>query len=379
MHPDSEGFLYPQIDPKECIHCGACLAACPAQKEWPIPTSFPGNHPTPPCYAARVNDNSILKNSSSGGLFSLFSQYAVKNGYAVAGVRWNSDFSAAQFDLARTPEVLPQFMGSKYLQADTAGIYKRIKQCLKSGEGVLFFGTACQITALYQFLKDRPESLTTIEIICHGVPSPMLWNLHLKTTQAKMGIEAFTKIEFRNKSHGWEKYCLLFEGTKDGSPVAQLEPFTQDTYFRLFLKNLSLRPACYHCKYKKQRCGADLTIGDFWKVSKYLRKFNDDTGLSCCCVNTKKGEKLLSATKDDGFFHACKYSWVLSGNPSLEKPVPVNDQRKTFFDALLASDTPEAIMEDFASGPLHPRPERKTLLTRISRLLDALRGCFATN
>ncbi len=366
--PDAEGFLYPQIDSTSCLHCGACLSACPSRQEWPVPNSFPGRRSTPTCYAARINDNDLLANSSSGGLFSLFAQNAVKNGCHVAGVRWNHDASAVEFDLAETPEALRQFMGSKYLQANTGDIYKRIRQLLHSGEKVLFFGTACQIAALHQFLKDRPQSLSTIEILCHGVPSSLFWDIHRKSTMQKMGVTAFAKVNFRNKVHGWRNFHISFEGTKDNAPVTLSLPFTQDTFFRLFLKNLSLRPSCYHCKYKKQRCGSDLTIGDFWKIEKHLRHKDDDAGLSCCCVNTPKGEELLLQAKDGGSFRECEYSWVLAGNPSLERPVSPNGQRGAFFEALLASKTPDAVMEEFASGPLHPRPQRKSLLEFIHKL-----------
>ena len=30
MVPNSEGFLYPNIDTAKCIHCGKCSMSCPA-------------------------------------------------------------------------------------------------------------------------------------------------------------------------------------------------------------------------------------------------------------------------------------------------------------------------------------------------------------
>lgn len=70
---------------------------------------------------------------------------------------------------------------SKYIQSETQGIYRQIKQKLKNNCHVLFSGTPCQIAALYAFLgKNKYDTLYTIELVCHGIPSHEALDFHLK-------------------------------------------------------------------------------------------------------------------------------------------------------------------------------------------------------
>lgn len=367
MVPDSEGFPYPQICQERCVGCGLCAAACPARQERFTPLVFPGNRAAPVSYAARVNDKEVLRRSSSGGLFYLFAHKAVINGWAVAGVRWGEDFASVVYDIAETSLQLEQFMGSKYLQAENGGIYLRVGQLLKSGRKVLFFGTPCQIAGLHQFLKGNPPSLVSVELICHGVPSPMLWGRYLQSVKKQLQISRFTAVAFRSKSPGWKKYNILFEGVEDpvnstGEQVTMMTPFSKDPYFKVFLRNLSLRPSCYQCKYKKQMSGADLTIGDFWRLVKYRRDLDDDQGFSCCCVNTEKGEEFLAWTRDAGEFHECKYSWILAGNPCMEQSVKPNKGRDEFFKCLEKNDDVQKTLEEFGRDD-----PKKCPLSRLCR------------
>ena len=77
LEPDEEGYLYPQFDLEKCIDCHLCEKVCPVlfRKQSRIqnaPLSI---------YATRQKDQIILKESSSGGIFTALAQYVLnKNG-----------------------------------------------------------------------------------------------------------------------------------------------------------------------------------------------------------------------------------------------------------------------------------------------------------
>ena len=50
---------------------------------------------------------------------------------------------------------------------------------LKNNRKVMFSGTPCQVAALKHYLQHDYDNLLTVDIICHGVPSPKVWNLYL--------------------------------------------------------------------------------------------------------------------------------------------------------------------------------------------------------
>lgn len=64
-------------------------------------------------------------------------------------------------------------------------------------------------------------------------------------------------------------------------------------YLDGFFNDLYLRPCCYGCNFKGLRSGADITIGDFWNIHTYNRKWDDDKGVSCVIVQSKKVKSSL--------------------------------------------------------------------------------------
>ena len=52
----------------------------------------------------------------------------------------------------------------------------------------MFSGTPCQVAAITSFLKDKIQvngRLITVEILCYGVPSPEVFQEHIKLTESK--------------------------------------------------------------------------------------------------------------------------------------------------------------------------------------------------
>ena len=146
-------------------------------------------------YACFNKNSNIQKSSSSGGIFYLLAQRIISQGGVVFGVRWNVNWEAV-FDAAHTEDELSAFLGSKYLPADMNGMYQSAEQHLKDGKKVLYSGTPCQISGLKAYLGKEYDELTTVDMICHGVPSPVVWRQYLKKVSAGQKIK---QINFRDK------------------------------------------------------------------------------------------------------------------------------------------------------------------------------------
>ena len=307
MHADNEGFLYPVVDTKTCTDCRLCEKVCPVinQEEAQKPIKV---------FAAYNKDEKIREQSSSGGIFTLLAEETIKKGGVVFGVKFNKDWMP-EFGYAETIEDIAPFRGSKYVQAIVGNAYKQAEEFLKAGRKVLFSGTPCQIAGLKRFLRKEYVNLLTVDIICHGVPSPKVWELYLKDTCSKLlkntpdekiqsvsptgetyksCIEA---ISFRSKITGWKKFSFLlklnFSTYDEKNTVVFTEPVDKNNFMQLMLTHLCLRPSCHHCKSKNGKSHSDITIADFWGIEKYNYNIDDDKGISAILINTIKGESLL--------------------------------------------------------------------------------------
>lgn len=178
MAESSEGFRYPQIDENKCIDCHLCEKRCP------ILHNITLNNRDIEAYACINTDEYIRRESSSGGVFSLCAEHIINAGGVVFGARFNESFSVVH-GFVRTREELSAFRGSKYVQSEIGNVYTECKAFLDSGLPVLFTGTPCQIGGLKAYLNKEYENLYLIDIICHGVPSPLLWKKYLTYRSAQ--------------------------------------------------------------------------------------------------------------------------------------------------------------------------------------------------
>ena len=145
MIMDNEGFYYPQVDIEACIHCSLCEKVCPIINQ---------DAPRLPiqCVAATGKLDSIVKNSSSAGIFFLLAERTIQKRGVVFGARFNKVWDVVH-SWADTIEGIKPFMTSKYVQSHIGNSYKQAELFLKEGREVLFSGTPCQISGLKHFLR----------------------------------------------------------------------------------------------------------------------------------------------------------------------------------------------------------------------------------
>lgn len=326
MQSDSEGFLYPVVNEAECINCGLCEKVC--HELHPYDERKPLN-----VYAAINKDEKVRMKSSSGGIFYLLADKTISEGGVVFGARFDDDWQVV-LDYAETMEGVKPFMGSKYVQARTDSAYKGCETFLKQGRKVLFSGTPCQIAGLHHYLRKEYEDLTTVDFVCHGVPSPKVWGRYLGEV-VKVGKQAINDVKFRNKGDGWKKFNFVLSYNQKEKSYSLCSWHQQNHYMRAFLSDMILRPSCHDCRAKQGRSHSDITIADFWGINIEMPEMDDDKGTGLVLVNTDKGRQALDWSKvimkESSIEVASKYNAGLS---SLTKPHP---KRKEFFAALDAS------------------------------------------
>jgi len=239
-------------------------------------------------YAAYAKDDNIRYHSSSGGIFTLLAECILAQKGVVYGAAFDRDYSVHHIGIDRV-EDLEQLRGSKYVQSNIENIYVDVKSNLKQNRKVLFSGTACQIAGLLSFLeKEEKTNLYTIDILCHGVPSPKVWKKYLEEKQTDFA-KPIEKVLFRSKTHGWKTYSI---NLRYGDNKEYECNFSKDPYMRLFLKDICLRPSCHDCRFKELPRVSDLTIGDCWGIEDIMPDMDDDKGTSVVIVNSEKGQEI---------------------------------------------------------------------------------------
>lgn len=323
MSADKEGFPRPVIDEKKCVSCGKCGKVCPVVNPQPEQAGQPN------AFAAyNINEEERLA-SSSGGLFTVFAKYVLENGGVVFGAAFDEQFGVSHICVQRE-EDLYKLQGSKYLQSEIRNTYFEAKQILQQGRMVLFTGTPCQIEGLLCFLGKNYDNLYTQDLICHGVPSPMVWKKYVKYREKNAGAPV-RRTFFRHKKYGWKRYALSLEFAKD---EAYLQIFGEDLYMKSFLRNFSLRPSCYDCQFKKLHRLADITLADFWEIEKVAPEMDDDKGTSLAIIHTEKGQKLWEAVQTGIIQKEVAIQDALKGNPSMTTSVSKPLKRDLFMKAI---------------------------------------------
>jgi ferredoxin len=354
MMPDEEGFRRPVVDTASCVDCGRCRAVCPILQE-----SAPLTGETV-AYAAHNRDEEIRLQSTSGGVFTLLSQWVLDRGGVVFGAAYNDRFEVVHCK-AETLEDLQKFRGAKYAQSRLGTVFQQVRDCLAEDRHVLFSGTPCQIGGLVSFLGKVYEKLILVDLICHGVPSPKVWQHYVDYRSARDASgQRPSHINLRSKETGWPGYSIRFD-YPDGRHYAA--PNSQDPYLRGFVGNLYLRPSCYDCRFKGVTRQSDFTLGDYWGVWSQHPELHDEKGTSLVLLHTSKAKQLWGALSGELLFSKVNPVAALKDNPSAIVSSPLPDARVSFFDRYGR--------EDFSSlldrlCPM-PKPVRTPNLRRVIR------------
>lgn len=355
MKEDEKGFLHPVIDNNKCINCGLCKKTCPVLNE----TKTESLKEVYACY--NKNDKERL-NSSSGGIFILIAKVILKKGGIVFGAYLDKN-NRVLHGYADNINDLKKFMGSKYVQSDINETYKKVKEFLDLNKYVLFTGTPCQIEGLKAYLKKDYEKLYTQDIICHGAPSPLVWEKY-KEYRKEIDQEKPKEISFRNKDNGWKLFNLKFTYKDKEYKNNQ----NTDLFMQAFLQNIILRNSCYNCAFKKLNRISDITLADYWGIQNIHPEIDDNKGTSVLIINSKKGKELFEEIKKQLVYVKSDITNVIKYNPSMIKSVDMNNNRELFFTNL--NKVPfEKLVKKYTKRPLFKR-----VLGKLKRVIKKVLG-----
>lgn len=319
VYEDKEGFLYPKVELDKCINCHLCEKVCPyvTQNEAHKPLI---------CYAAKNLSELIRRESSSGGVFTPVAEYVIAKGGVVFGARFNQNWQV-QHSYTENRDGIEPFRGSKYVQSYIGETFKQTESFLKKGRIVLFSGTPCQILGLKNFLRKEYENLITLEIVCHGVPSPKIWKEYFKSLE----LSNIGTVSHKDKLSGWKGYSF---SVKDiSNKILFVEKAYENKYLIAFSRNLILRPSCFMCPAKSGKSRADITLADYWGIEKFYPQMDDDIGTSFVCCNSQKGLNIIDNLKQEFQLVTANYQNSIIYNSCIEKSTDEPKDRKLFWDS----------------------------------------------
>ena len=312
MVPDELGFRYPQVDAERCVECGLCESVC----------SFAPceDKSAPDAFAVRHKEEAEVRASTSGAVFVAISDYVLDCGGAIYGAGFGNHFKVIH-KRAVTKVERDEFRKSKYVQSDMRDTFRRVKEDLKAGIPVLFTGTPCQTAGLRSYIGDKlAENLYLADIVCHGTPSPEVWDSYLSWHEGRAG-EMAKNVVFRDKAFGWRisRESIGFEGGKVSSR----------TYNHLFYSNIMMRESCGVCPFASVYRPSDITMADYWRKDKTCPDFaSDDLGCSLVICSTDKGRELLR--KASGSLYVQKVALEECLQLNLVRPTVLHGRRNRF-------------------------------------------------
>jgi len=333
MIADGEGFLHPNIHLASCTDCRLCLKVCPVNRSMIKETSRDTQDKTgnfPKVLAAWHLDSEIRGQSSSGGVFSALAENALNKGGVVVGASFDEELVVRHCIIEKHAD-LHKLRGSKYVQSQISpNLYRAMLSLLKDGRTVLFSGTPCQVAAVKNISKKFHDTLFCCDILCHGVPAPRLFARYILAHSASG--DTLTNISFRDKKTGWKKFSIT-QHFSDGR--SKSSAISDDPYMLAFLRNYTLRPSCYDCKFTNLTRFGDLTLADFWGVEKNYPEYDkEDKGTSLVLVNSDKGQTWLENCRGQLFLGPADIHTAIVRNPMLVQPARKPIERITFYHDL---------------------------------------------
>lgn len=320
------------------------------------------------CFAARTRDERLLRESSSGGIFSELARPVLDSGGCVFGCIWKKPDMVAVHVKAETWDDLSAMRGSKYVRSDIADALRVLPHELASGRQVLFVGTPCQVAAVRRSLAHKAEALSArlilVELICHGAPDPRVWEAYKRTAKKPVA-----GVFFKDKRSGWSNPTMVVCFADHTERVCKLYA---DSYVRAFESGLSQTDMCFSCPFKSGKSGADITIGDLWGGERVVPEWNDDKGVSCVIVHTSRGAAAWSSAV--GMVHSRQISLqeIVACNPNYAVPIRAHPRRERFRERFEAEDF-DSLVKTLLGGPFVRRLARR-FLSALRRRIRSRRG-----
>lgn len=318
MKTDEKGFFYPDIDKNKCIDCGLCERICPILKN-------EKHYDKPDAYIVRYKNASIVKQSTSGGMFTALAMYVFDHSGVVYGAGYDDSMNVI-CKRAIKKEQLQEMRGSKFVQSDPSNAFKEVKRDLEKGRMVLYTGTPCQISGLLAYLKTRPQNLICMDFVCRGVPSPGLWKNYVQFMENKFGSK-MVKARFKNKTYGYHSTTMkiVFQNGKTYYGSGRIDPF-----MKAFVTEMSSRDSCYSCAFKGVEHMSDITAFDCYEYTEITGNLDDDKGYSSVFIHSANGKRIFESLKPELLWQSVNLDQIVTKNGIMvnhsARPNPKRDE-----------------------------------------------------
>ncbi len=337
MSLTKRGFYEPTIDPDLCTMCSVCPDVCYKFN------AFENINPFSKATVVAVTNNYIddISTITTMGVATRLAEHFYELGYNVCGVKYNYDTNECNHENASSLEDILEFKGSKYIPSNTENAFQKL---VESDKPAIVFGLPCQIYGLRKVIerKKLSEQFILVDLFCAGVPSQTLWNKYLSFLNRKYSISKLQKVNFRDKTQGWQKASMRIE---DIHGNVYKQNLYNDMFYAFMLKKVCLEEACYNCEFRKNHVASDIKLGDFWG-NKY--KHWDD-GVELLSIMTEKGQYAWDCIKDFFAYEECLveelYESQKGGSMKTSVSKPLNYDE--IMNALASDDKLEDIFKEF--------------------------------
>ena len=307
MQQDEEGFLYPRIDEEKCIKCNLCSKVCPYNN-----IGKDNELGAVKAFACIHKDIEVVKKSTSGGAFTAIVESICKEDYVIFGAALNKNVIVEHRYITSIKDI-DSFRSSKYVQSYIGKSLKDVKTFLDEGKKVIFTGTPCQVAGVKSYLRKDYENLITIDLVCHGVPSPLVFEKY-KEDMEKIHNSRVKDVNFRDKTRKWDEHnmTIRFE-----NGVIYTKRGVDDAFEVGFYKHLYHRPSCHQCPFSRIPRVGDFTLGDLWGSDEMIPKVNSKKGISLLVSNTKKSKNFLKEIRKRAELIEINFSDAVANNKNL--------------------------------------------------------------
>lgn len=369
MKEDNEGFLYPDINSDGCVHCSMCKSVCPVHSGRVEDLIV-----LPETYLTWANNDTLREEATSGGLFSAVAWEILSCGGIVFGAAYGNDNIVHHIKIESCNQ-LERINRSKYVQSNTGDTFKSVLSELADDKLVLYSGTGCQIYGLLSYLKKKhanTQNLYTMDVICHGVPSPKLMREYLKWHTNDANSEV-TCISMRGKEHPKPFFSLPITTVKYQNGNQYKKAAGDDFYGRFFWGEISSRPSCYTCVYKTIGRISDLTIGDCWFSRALTGRKDVPFDVTLCLVQSEKGKQLLDELKTITALKVAERNAIKCNGGMIYSSATPHIKREEFFSRL-GNEPLNILAEDYF--PIKPRQENG-VVNVMKEIIKAIPGVYS--
>lgn len=358
---DELGFSVPMINDKDCIHCGICLRVCPQQNKREF------SQTNSRAFFCQSKNKEELKQSSSGGVFSVLSRWIISKGGKVWGVAVNTN-GDPEFRCVENIKDLWTLRGSKYVEVISPLNHALIKNQLDKGELIMVCGLPCQIRGLHNFLGQHIyNNLILVDLLCYGIQSPLMWKLYLDSINFQN--RPIKNIFMRDKRFSWYDYSMKIEYV-DGTIYKKLRWY--DNWLLSYSRSVFNRESCSCCQSKIFPRSSDFTIGDFWGIDNYANvklHIRKKRGISLIYTHSHTAYQILQDIKKDMRIEEIDSDYVLQMEKDHSKSVPMNEHRENFINTAITESFVMARKKFLTGGLFFRFKKRKPLYIKMMKTI----------